>query len=593
MTPGLLESEKTMSFFAGSGSRNGKKTIPVMFTIALALAGGAAVFMSPDLETDYPVVYAAGGDSAEVAAIKSYLELLKGKVAQDNEEINRTEAELKRAEAAVWKERYQRELDNEKNRLEEGLETNNKQLSDFGSELEEAEQAAMAAQAKFVAAESAKEATAGALKTLTGPFEEAEQAAKAAQAEFVAAESAKQAMDAAFVTAQADKEEKKTEIKEAEQAAKAAQAEFVAAKSAKQARDKELGQTKADKEKKVTEIKGVEGRLSKNQKNIQGLQLLTTQSSVQGGSDEYSFYLAILAVILCTALGLVLERKYREFKDIQVRETEKFKSASDRDKEHLEKVLEWEERTEGEGPSLIALDVNIQKQLDQNQTANDEVGTRLGDLVKSLNDYLNKLRQDIRSSDQTTLGELERVNKSVEIATEMAEKQKVDLNRYKEGYNFACNKAFIKGVIRVIGLIDTLQDSESEADSGLDSAKDELENLLDNNFIEDFRPELGASYSDLENKEKSRITGVQLVPAGEPVGKIFEVVSPGYRLNPETEESEYQIIQEAMVIVTKQEEEPTEEPEEESEEEPREEPEEKPEEEPGDGEEETDEGNES
>ena len=30
-----------MSFFAGSGSRNGKKTIPVMFTIALALAGGA------------------------------------------------------------------------------------------------------------------------------------------------------------------------------------------------------------------------------------------------------------------------------------------------------------------------------------------------------------------------------------------------------------------------------------------------------------------------------------------------------------------------------------------------------------------------
>jgi len=179
----------------------------------------------------------------------------------------------------------------------------------------------------------------------------------------------------------------------------------------------------------------------------------------------------------------------------------------------------------------------------------------------------------------------------------MAEKHKVDLNRYKEGYNFACNKAFIKGVIRVIGLIDSMQDSESEADSGLDSAKDELENLLDNNFIEDFRPQLGASYADLETKEKSRITGVQLVPAGEPEGKIFEVVSPGYRLNPETEESEYQVIQEAMVIVTKQEEEPTEEPEEEpeekSEEEPGEEPEEKSEEEPGDGEEETDEGNES
>ena len=30
-----------MSFFAGSGSRNGKKTIPVMLTIALALAGCA------------------------------------------------------------------------------------------------------------------------------------------------------------------------------------------------------------------------------------------------------------------------------------------------------------------------------------------------------------------------------------------------------------------------------------------------------------------------------------------------------------------------------------------------------------------------
>lgn len=101
-------------------------------------------------------------------------------------------------------------------------------------------------------------------------------------------------------------------------------------------------------------------------------------------------------------------------------------------------------------------------------------------------------------------------------------------SRLQEGYDYKILKNFTKQIIRCIHQIDPAMTAEDPASKKLLSTREDLVDMLDRYGIEQFSPEVGTSYSDLRKiaeviPQKEHTTDTSMV------GKVAEVIRPGYR----------------------------------------------------------------
>jgi molecular chaperone GrpE (heat shock protein) len=140
---------------------------------------------------------------------------------------------------------------------------------------------------------------------------------------------------------------------------------------------------------------------------------------------------------------------------------------------------------------------------------------------------------------------------------ELAEARGEEVERLREGRDFAATRAFARGVIKTIDLLQDFQsqlsESHSEGESALlgdalrrlEAAESQLTFLLEANRIEPFSPEPGESVLDGSRRFKP----VERCPAGAgaEVGSVKSVRYPGYVLV--QGESKAVVIREAHVTV--------------------------------------------
>jgi len=290
-----------------------------------------------------------------------------------------------------------------------------------------------------------------------------------------------------------------------------------------------------------------------------GLQVenVAAPSEGQAGSDNLLFYLSIVVVLLCTVFAMVLELNNRKSKTAYGLALDQAVGEKEEAQEQLAKALEtvvatvlaWEEKTAGEGPKVVELDVQIRDRMDQQRDSNQE----LRDTFNRLSELVVGMQANARNSDHANRSDFGKLKESIALATTFAEGQKEEISSYKEGYHWASTGTFIKGVIRVVDLIDDMAACESGPVAGLDNTKQELLNLLGNNEVEVFAPAPGEPFTSHTKKgspTESEAVDTRTVSDGEPAGIIEEVRRPGYRLELGVKGNEYRIIRPAKVVVS-------------------------------------------
>jgi len=290
-----------------------------------------------------------------------------------------------------------------------------------------------------------------------------------------------------------------------------------------------------------------------------GLQVenVAAPSEGQAGSDNLLFYLSIVVVLLCTVFAMVLELNNRKSKTAYGLALDQAVGEKEEAQEQLAKALEtvvatvlaWEEKTAGEGPKVVELDVQIRDRMDQQRDSNQE----LRDTFNRLSELVVGMQANARNSDHANRSDFGKLKESIALATTFAEGQKEEISSYKEGYHWASTGTFIKGVIRVVDLIDDMAACEPGPVAGLDNTKQELLNLLGNNEVEVFAPAPGEPFTSHTKKgspTESEAVDTRTVSDGEPAGIIEEVRRPGYRLELGVKGNEYRIIRPAKVVVS-------------------------------------------
>jgi molecular chaperone GrpE (heat shock protein) len=145
-------------------------------------------------------------------------------------------------------------------------------------------------------------------------------------------------------------------------------------------------------------------------------------------------------------------------------------------------------------------------------------------------------RAAIESIDQR----LKNLSQHVEAVRGLAEERGREIERLRDGYDFALTRSFARGVIKAIDLVQEFKEQLSrthgkrktrllsDALRRLDATESQLVFLLEAHQIELFTPAPGDSIED----DSQRFEPVESRPAESPsdVGRVIEVKSPGYVL---------------------------------------------------------------
>ena len=152
---------------------------------------------------------------------------------------------------------------------------------------------------------------------------------------------------------------------------------------------------------------------------------------------------------------------------------------------------------------------------------------------------------------------LEELTEHIGAVRELAETRGKEVERLREGRDFAATRGFARGVIKAVDLLQDFQAQLSEAYSDdespilkdalrrLEAAECQLTLLLEANRIEPFSPEPGESVLE----DSRRFEPLESFPAQaeEDIGRVKSVSHPGYVLV--QGESETVVIREAQVTV--------------------------------------------
>jgi len=145
----------------------------------------------------------------------------------------------------------------------------------------------------------------------------------------------------------------------------------------------------------------------------------------------------------------------------------------------------------------------------------------------------------------------------IEAVRRLAEERGLEVERFRDGYNYSITRSFARGVIKAIDMIADFQQQLDETHGNTESAlladaqkrfratADQLELLLEANQIESFEPEIGDSVD--AHSTRMNPVGVRAASTHDSVGCVAEVTKSGWRLvRGETDEV---VIREAEVCV--------------------------------------------
>lgn len=152
---------------------------------------------------------------------------------------------------------------------------------------------------------------------------------------------------------------------------------------------------------------------------------------------------------------------------------------------------------------------------------------------------------------------LKDLGEHIEAVRGLAEERGSELERFREGYDFAVTRAFARGVIKAIDLIgdfreqlaDRHGDDESpvlkDALSRLEATAMHLELLLESNHIEPFHPEPGAAIE--ADSRRYEPVGKHPTERVEDHGRVASVKYPGWVLV--IGDAQVRVVREAQVTV--------------------------------------------
>lgn len=221
----------------------------------------------------------------------------------------------------------------------------------------------------------------------------------------------------------------------------------------------------------------------------------------------------------------------------------------------------------------------LRERLGRRDAATRALAEQLGDLLRDSNQRIRGLEKALEQLEAVTAdsqscreplpppvspddlqeirSHLEELANHIGAVRELAEARGVELECLREGRDFAATRAFARGVIKAIDLLQDFQrqlsESHSEEESPvlgealrrLEAAESQLTLLLEANRIEPFTPEPGESV--LEDSRRFKPVGRCPAEAEGEVGRVKSVRYPGYVLV--QSESKAVVIREAHVIV--------------------------------------------
>ncbi len=136
--------------------------------------------------------------------------------------------------------------------------------------------------------------------------------------------------------------------------------------------------------------------------------------------------------------------------------------------------------------------------------------------------------------------DLKDLGEHIEAVRHLAEERGVEIERFREGYNFSVTRSLARGVIKAIDMVEDfrrqLEDTHggeesrvlSDALTRLEATSGQLEMLLEANQIEAFRPEHGDSIE--EHSQRFEPVEVRATTDTEQHGHVAEVKHPGWML---------------------------------------------------------------
>lgn len=206
-------------------------------------------------------------------------------------------------------------------------------------------------------------------------------------------------------------------------------------------------------------------------------------------------------------------------------------------------LYKWRMRTQ-EGDKVIVIPDEIFNRIDSNSNS-------IKSLISTHHKENNKLIKALDGVINQSKNSSAQIIEFLSSIQKLADERLLEVERYRDGYDYTRLKIFISNIIRLIDQIDeSIADVAEDARhndfyEALEDVHDELLILLENNNVEQIIPEQGQEYSvDAKNY---KIVGRHTPKDAQLEKTIRSVVKPGYRLI--ISDSTSKVIREAEVEI--------------------------------------------